>query len=294
MPGATNEARFTIEGTASEDGSGNRGYDAINGQTLDVTLEVTPSSALSATYSVYDPAVSDSPLASKDAPAITWVENSLKSITPSGVNDTVTIVMPASGSHSYLIRCQAITPEGAEIFERLVAIRTPGTYTMRKTIPAEAGQYAARADSDDLNEIIDAVDSAEGDISDLLLTNGSEGDLLQGGAVYLSGAGEVDPANYSTRAKATLIGLVNQATAAPGAQVRVAFAGPISVVSARQVGAWAAGERVYVHDVLGKLSNTPTTTAGKYIAEVGICLNTPGGGDATVLIQKRSVVGPVV
>lgn len=152
-----NEARFTIEGTASEDSNGDRGYDATNGQTLDVTLEVNPSSVLSATYSVYDSTDSESPLASKDATAITWNENSQKSITPSGVNDTVTIDMPASGAHSYIIRCQVVTPRGAVYFERMVTVRTSYLGGLRKTVPAEGEAYSDRGESDAQNEIVESL-----------------------------------------------------------------------------------------------------------------------------------------
>jgi len=155
-----NEAKFTIEGTPSEDASGNRGYDASNGQTLDVTLEVDPSPVLAVTYSVYDSADSSSPLASKNAPAIEWNENSQKSISPSNVNGTVTIDLPATGSHSYVIRCMVVTPRGAVYFERLVTIRTPGTANARKTAPAEGAAYSPRGESDAQNELVDAFASS--------------------------------------------------------------------------------------------------------------------------------------
>lgn len=293
MPGTTNEARFTIEGTASEDANGNRGYDAINGQVLDVTLEVSPSSVSSATYSVLDPTVEDAPLASKNAPAITWVENSLKAITPSGVNDTVTITMPASGAHSYLIRCQVVTPSGAEIFERLVAIRTLGVNSMRKTIPAEAGQYSTRAESDDLNEMVNAISPSTGLVAELPMTNDNASPITQGQAVYVSDVSKVDLAVHDSRAEATAVGLVNEASIAAGAQGQIAFDGPVTVPSGVQTGTWTFGQRVYVDATAGKLTNTPPTATGKYVAEMGICLNTPGGGDATVLLQKRAVVGPL-
>jgi hypothetical protein len=152
----TDEARFTINGTPSENVDGDRGYDASNGETLTVTLENDPSSALAVTYSVYDATDETSPLSSKNAPAILWNENSLSQITPSAVNDSVTVDLPASGYHSYVIRCVAAVPWGSAVFERVVTIKTPGAIHLRKTVPFESGQYSQRSPSDEQNDLIDS------------------------------------------------------------------------------------------------------------------------------------------
>ena len=76
-----NLAKFTINSTPSIDGTGKRGFDATASQVLTVQLEQQPSLVLSATFAVYDPNDSTSPLASRDATLQTWDTNSLPSIT---------------------------------------------------------------------------------------------------------------------------------------------------------------------------------------------------------------------
>lgn len=151
----TDEARFTINGDASEDADGYRGFDTTHSQTLTVTLEDSPSSALSVTYSVHDSSDETSPLASKNAPSIAWNENGQKSITPSDVNDSVSIDMPSSGIHSYIIRATAVVPHGSAVFERIVSINTPTIPPLRKWVPTETQQYTPRYPADEQNDIVD-------------------------------------------------------------------------------------------------------------------------------------------
>lgn len=175
-----NQAAFTINGTPSEDPvTGDRAFVALNGALLSVTLEVNPSLALRATFEVFDITDGESPLASKNAPVITWVENGLAKITlgpvPTGINDTVTINMPAvpappaTGINTYLFRCTVATPgDGSpgsqeQVFERAVLIfGTLSVPPLRKTFPAESTEARARGWSDSLNDMIDALDNALG------------------------------------------------------------------------------------------------------------------------------------
>jgi len=157
MTVTTNEARFTINDSPSEDVNGNRGYNAENSDTLTVTLEEVPSSVLAVSYYLYDALDDTSPLTSKNAPAVVWNENSQASITLASVNDSATVDLPASGAHSYVIRCVVAVPRGSAMFERVVTIRSGGLVRLRKTVPDESGQYSPRSDSDDQNDIIDAI-----------------------------------------------------------------------------------------------------------------------------------------
>jgi len=152
-----NTAKFTINATASEDGDGNRQFEGTNSQTLTLTLEVDPAPVLSVTYSVYDSTISTSPLASKDAPLLTFDGSSASSETPGGVNDDVTIDLPATGAHSYLIECQTSTPEGSHTFIRGVFVpETTTTPDTRKTVPGETSEFLARGFSDVLNDMVGA------------------------------------------------------------------------------------------------------------------------------------------
>lgn len=174
---ANEQARFTINGTPSADPvTGDRQYTAIHDEELTITLEANPSQALSATFEVFDATNDESPFASKNAPLITWNENSNASITvgvvPFGINDDVTIDMPSAVAppnpniHSYVIRCTVSTPgDGSplsqeQVFEREVLLfslaTTPG---IRKTVPGETTQARARAWSDSLNDLIDAMEN---------------------------------------------------------------------------------------------------------------------------------------
>lgn len=157
MSVTTDEARFTINGSASEDVDGNRGFDASNSQTLTITLEDNPSAALSVTYEVNDSSDGTSPVTSKNAPAIVWNENSQARIIPADVNNDVTIDMPASGIHSYVIRATVVVPHGSAVFERIVAINTPTSPAMRKWVPTESQQYTPRYPADEQNDMVDAL-----------------------------------------------------------------------------------------------------------------------------------------
>lgn len=175
-----NQAAFTINGTPSVDpATGDRLYEALNNEVLNVTLEVNPSPALSARFEVFDPADLESPLASKDAPLLTWDDNALPAIVlgppPFGIDDTITITMPAvqpppqTGIQTYLIRCTVATPgDGSpqsqnQVFERAVVIRGTNTAPpLRKMFPAESTEARARGWSDSLNDLIDAMENFTG------------------------------------------------------------------------------------------------------------------------------------
>jgi hypothetical protein len=156
-----NQARFTIDGTPAQDPStGDPKYVATNSQTLDCTLEQSPSAASAVVYEVFDPNDEDSPLASFGAPNLTWVASGTARQNLASPNDTAQIIMPASGFHTYKIRCTATLATGTHVYERTVGIETTLLATnIRKTIPAEVDSYYARGYSDELNKMAEAINS---------------------------------------------------------------------------------------------------------------------------------------
>lgn len=129
-------------------------------------------------------------------------------------------------------------------------------------------------------------------LDSLTLTNANAGAITQGMAVYISAASSVDKAEGGgTAAVAEFFGLVNEASIATTATGRTAFQGPVMVPTGLQAGgAWAAGNKIYLdRTTAGSLRNVAPTEAGEFIMPVGRCINTPGGGDAIVVIEKGEV-----
>lgn len=164
-----NAARFTINSDPAVDGAGDRGYDAVHTETLDIELEANPSPATSVTYDVFDgDDLGPSPKASKAAPLLTFVSNGAAQVKPTDKQAIEQLIMPGSGVHSWLIRATVniptIDPEPqAQVFERLVVIRaTTISPPIRKTVPGESIQYLSRAWSDSINDLIDALISGPG------------------------------------------------------------------------------------------------------------------------------------
>jgi len=154
-----NQAKFTINATPSVNPvTGDRLYQATIGEVLTLTLEVNPSSVLRTTFSVYDPTVPDSPLASMDAPLLTFAGSGSSSDSPVSPNGSVTITVPGAAAHTYNIRCVVSTVAGPEEFVRQVAIpHTLGIHTIVKTTPEETIEYFARTWSDKFNQYIDYI-----------------------------------------------------------------------------------------------------------------------------------------
>ncbi len=156
---SNDQAKFTISGTPSADpATGDRRYQATAGEVLTLTLEASPSSVLRATYSVYDPTVPDSPLASMDAPLLTFVGSGTSSDSPAAPNGSVTIAMPGAAAHSYNIRCIVATAAGQQEFVRQAAVPfTLGIYDIAKTTPEETTEYFARTWSDKFNQYLNYI-----------------------------------------------------------------------------------------------------------------------------------------
>jgi hypothetical protein len=186
----TNYAKFTINGIASVDSENNAGVNVTNGQTITLTLETNPAPVLSVTYYVYDPNDASSPTKSKDAPNITFNGSATAAETLTSPNGSVSIDMPDSGIHSYVIRCVASLGVSAtdHTYERLVAIKSATVPQLRKTVPNETNQYDQDGWSDELNDMVDAINSVSGGLYDDFY-----GDAISSKwAVSVGGTGAVD------------------------------------------------------------------------------------------------------
>jgi len=201
----TNYAKFTINGAASVDSDNNAGVNVTNGQTLTLTLETNPAPVLSVTYYVYDPSDTSSPTKSKDAPNLTFTGSATAAETITSPNDSVTIDMPANGVHSYVIRCVAVLGGTAtdHTYERLVAIQAATTPLIRKTVPNETNQYDQNGWSDELNDIVDAINSISGGLYDDFY-----GDALSNKwASSVAGTGAVDIEQSAATAAGGIVSL---------------------------------------------------------------------------------------
>lgn len=156
----TNLARFTVNGLASS----LRGVDLANGAPVTLALEAVSSLVQRATFEVYNAADSASPLASKDAPSLSLVGATtgpkVDAATPAA---SVTATLPASGAHSYMVRCTVNgglnakgKPDANLVFERVVAIRTAGG--RRKVIASEGTQYEVAGWAGAQNDDADALE----------------------------------------------------------------------------------------------------------------------------------------
>lgn len=167
-----NFARFTINGTPSEDANGKRGYDTSAGSELTITLETNPAiGVLTIAYDVNDPTKASSPLNSLYASELVITENGGKSYVSSNPNTTIHITIPQTADiSSYTIRATAITATGSQVFERIICIRKSG---LRLTIPAETLQYVQRGWTDAINELTKVI--ADGGVSFLSVSSSQTG-----------------------------------------------------------------------------------------------------------------------
>lgn len=150
-----NQAKFTINGTPAEDPvTGDHGYNGVVDETLDLTLENTPSPALGVLYEVYDAADEASPLASLGAPQLLFVDSGQAKQTLADPNGTAQLILPASGVHSWIVRCTATMASGPQVWERMVVLRTTTDPSVRKFVPAETAQYRQRGFADDLSSMV--------------------------------------------------------------------------------------------------------------------------------------------
>jgi hypothetical protein len=138
-----------------------------------------------------------------------------------------------------------------------------------------------------VEKVLDHGGTAPGSTTSTLvpLTNESGANAFQGMPVYLSFDSDFDLADDAGAASAQVIGLVNDAVITDTSVGDIVVSGLATVPALRQNGVWTADEVIYVDTVAGDLTNVSPTAADTYIARVGICLNTPAGGNATVLVD---------
>lgn len=148
-------AKFKVNGTASSP----PGFDAINSQVITLQLETAVAPDVFKTQFFINSVDPNSPQSSMNAPTITLSPSTGIPTTPT---DTVTFTMPATGTHTYAVRC--VINNGVETatgrvrtewtYERIVGIRSP-TAAIRKMIPGESTQYSARGWTDEQNRMVD-------------------------------------------------------------------------------------------------------------------------------------------
>jgi hypothetical protein len=287
-----NQAAFTINGTPSADPvTGDRQYTAVNGETLTVELEVDPSPALSATFEVFNPLDLLSPQKSKNTPDITWNENGLPAITvgppPFGINDPVTIDIPAAqappltGIYTYVIRCTVSTAgDGSpgsqvQVFTRAVLVFSQNTTpAIRKTFPGETDEARARAWSDAINDMVDAIEQVGGGggggTPDQIASAAGQytvpGAVNVGDLVYATGVNTADVADNGAEATTPAIGIVIAKPLATTATL--AYLGEVTGLAGMTPGAiqylGSSGGLVEA----GSLPSTP----GSVIQQVGVAL----------------------
>lgn len=123
------------------------------------------------------------------------------------------------------------------------------------------------------------------------LTNASGGTLTQGTVTYINGDGTFSSAQADAAATSTFFGIVSAASIADTAAGAVTTAGTVTIPTGKQTGTWVAGDIIYIDPATaGKLTNASPSAAGEYVVEVGLALNTPGGGNATLLIRQQNKV----
>jgi hypothetical protein len=213
-----NLAKFTINATASSPG----GFDATISQVLTLALEGGPASLANRwSVSVYAAADASSPRASKNAPSLTLVgSTSGQNVDAATPGSTITVTMPGSGVHSWIIRSKVNGGLNAKgkvdpdyVFERIVCIKTGSG--LRKAIVTEQTQYGPGGWADAQNDLIDAgagpitAPGGAGDANKLAAANGA-GTNLQ----YAAGIRLVAPTILGFDATGAIVGLQQDASSA--------------------------------------------------------------------------------
>lgn len=167
-------ALFDIEGDGED-----RGFEGVNGETYALRLrQQPPIGVTSVLFQVYDPAgfndelgiAANPPRASKGAPDLTLEgATSGPAVSPATVDGTVDIELPASGGHSYILRCVVNggmrTVNGLPIVDPTLiherGIWTPTASGLRKPVCTETTQFE--------------IDGWAGALADLMAAASAEG-----------------------------------------------------------------------------------------------------------------------
>lgn len=118
------------------------------------------------------------------------------------------------------------------------------------------------------------------------LTNDAGVTVFQGHAVQSDGDLTfilANPDGFS------FVGFVNEASILNGSSGEIAVAGVVTIPAARQEGVWVAGDNIYLSSsTAGDMQTAvPVVPSEEFDCLVGLCLNTPVGGDAKILIRKE-------
>ncbi len=115
------------------------------------------------------------------------------------------------------------------------------------------------------------------------LTNDAGVTVFQGHAIKMNGDLTFDLADFDPD---PTVGFVNEASILNGASGDIAVQGLVTIPAARQEGVWLAEDNIYLSgSTAGDLSNVvPTDSTDQFHALIGVCLNTPAGGNAIMLI----------
>jgi hypothetical protein len=162
-----------------DDDGEDRGFEGVNGDTYALKLrQQPPIGVTSVLFQVYDPAgfndelgiAGNPPRASKDAPDLTLVgASSGPAVSPATVDGTVAITLPASGGHSYIVRCvvnggKRQLANGLEVVDPTLiherGIWTPATNGLRKAVCTETTQFEINGWAGPIAELMDAAGGA--------------------------------------------------------------------------------------------------------------------------------------
>lgn len=113
------------------------------------------------------------------------------------------------------------------------------------------------------------------------LTNANAGSIVIGTPVYISASGSVDKARTNAGSTSLAVGLVADTTIATTATGNITVAGVLTATTGQwdavtgQTGGLTAGSRYFISAATaGALTTTAPTTAGQFVAAVGIALST--------------------
>jgi hypothetical protein len=142
-----NKAKFQVTGSVSGlSASSARVHNAVPGEVLTLQLE-SYDDVLSVTYDLYDAANPLAPLASINAPSLTF-PGSVLTILVNPASGTTTITLPTTNpdTHSWILRATASRESGSQVFERKIVLLCGSKPA--KNIPGETTQSAERGWAD--------------------------------------------------------------------------------------------------------------------------------------------------